>query len=345
MLTLTPPGADGFRRREASALRATWARPRTRAVVYQSALLLLLVAGAVYVVANVRRNLPRLNMQFGWDFLAQPASFEIGDNPVGFVAGQSVFRAFLAGIANTLKVAIVGIIGATALGAAIGVARLSRNWLVVRTAWLYVETVRNLPLLLQLLFWHTFITATLPPPRDAWHPLPGLFLSNRGVVLPGLVWDGGLRLEWPSLVGFNFQGGLTVTPEFAAILLGLVIYSSAFVAETVRGGILGVRRGQVEAARALGLAHGQVLRWVVFPQALRIMVPPLTSSYLSLTKNSSLGVAVAYSEVVRVATLVAADLAHPIECVAVVMGVYLTLSLLTAAFMSWYDRRIAFEEA
>lgn len=323
-----------------------WRRPRIRGYAVQIVLALGLLLLASYVVGNIRSNLPRLGINFGWDFLVSPASFELGDNPIGFMAGESVLRAFLAGIANTIKVSLLGIGVSTVLGLIIGFMRLSPNWLMAKVAWLYVETVRNIPLLLQLLFWHTAITSSLPAPREAWSPLPGVFLSNRGFVLPALTWHAGqgLGLEIPLLGAFNFQGGMTVSPEFAAVLLGLVVYHASYISETIRGGILGVRRGQIEAALAIALTRQQMIRYVILPQALRIIVPPLTSTYLSLTKNSSMAVAVGYADVVRVSVVVGSDLGRPIECMLIIVVVYLTLSLLTALFMNWYNRRMAFEE-
>ena len=378
-----------------------WNRRGVRRLFWQAVLGAVFVAVIGYFVGNVRQNLPRMGIQFGFDFLAQPAGFEIGENLIGFAPGQSIFRAYLAGMVNTIHVAVLGIILATILALLIALARLSPNWLLSKLAWAYIELFRNTPLLLQLLFLHITFAQTLPAPRQAWSPLPGVFLSNRGLLLPALgvepahVWAaaafvlglagagfgppparrrqeatgirpatgwktaallvglplvvfvaGGapLALDLPALRGFNFQGGHTMSPEFATILFGLVFYSAAFMAETMRAGILGIRRGQIDAAKSLGLGRLATMRLVVLPQAMRIIVPPLTSQYLSLTKSSSLAVAVGYPDLMRVYTVVTADTGRPIECIAVVVAVYLTLSLLTALFMNWYNRRIAIVE-
>lgn len=378
-----------------------WNRRGVRRLFWQAVLAAVFVAVIGYFVGNVRQNLPRMGIQFGFDFLAQPAGFEIGENLIGFAPGQSIFRAYLAGMVNTIHVAVLGIVLATILALLVALARLSPNWLLSKLAWAYIELFRNTPLLLQLLFLHITFAQTLPAPRQAWSPLPGVFLSNRGLLLPALVvepahvwaaaafvlglagawfvrrqarrrqeatgirpatgWktagllvglplvvfvSGGapLALDLPALRGFNFQGGHTMSPEFATILFGLVFYSAAFMAETMRAGILGIRRGQIDAAKSLGLGRLATMRLVVLPQAMRIIVPPLTSQYLSLTKSSSLAVAVGYPDLMRVYTVVTADTGRPIECIAVVVAVYLTLSLLTALFMNWYNRRIAIVE-
>ncbi len=387
--------------RPAAPVPRWWNRRGVRRLFWQVLLAGAFVAVVGYFVGNVRQNLPRMGIQFGFDFLAQPAGFEIGENLIGFAPGQSIFRAYLAGMVNTIHVASLGIALATILALAIALARLSPNWLLSKIAWAYIELFRNTPLLLQLLFLHITFAQTLPAPRLAWSPVPGVFLSNRGLLLPALVvepahlwaaaafllglagtwlvrrwarrrqeatgirpatgWQtaallaglplvvfvaGGapLALDLPALRGFNFQGGHTMSPEFATILFGLVFYSAAFMAETMRAGILGVRQGQVDAAQSLGLGRLLTLRLVVLPQAMRIIVPPLTSQYLSLTKSSSLAVAVGYPDLMRVYTVVSADTGRPIECIAVVVAVYLTLSLLTALFMNWYNRRIAIVE-
>lgn len=381
-----------------SAVATLWKRPGVRATVWQGLAVAALAVAALYLHANIAENLPRMKIKLGFDFLAEVASFEIGENPIGYRAGDSVFKAFAAGFANTIKVAALGIALTVILGTVIALARLSPNRLLSRLAWLYVEVMRNIPLLLQLLFWHTFIVRQLPAPRAAWTPLPGFFLSNRGLSFPtiehqpafawmlaaavlgcalalllrrrarahldrtgravpglsfGLLLVPGLAglaylilgepvtAEVPALRGFNFVGGGTLSPEFVALLTALATYQAGFAAETIRSGILGVGRGQVEAARSLGLARGRIMRLVVLPQALRIVVPPLTSQFLSLTKNSSLAVAVGYPELVRVSSVVTSETGRAVECIAIILVVYLTLSLLTAAFMNWFNRRIA----
>jgi general L-amino acid transport system permease protein len=223
------------------------------------------------------------------------------------------------GVVNTLRVALAGIVAATVLGVAVGLARVSRLRVVSALAAAYVEALRNTPLLLQLLFWYA-LTQALPGPRAALHPLPGVFLCNRGLFLPGL-------FGRPAFAGFDFRGGLSVTPEFGALLVCLATYTAAFIGEIVRGGILSVGRGQTEAAAALGLSRGQALRLVVLPQALAVIVPPTTSQYLNLAKNSSLAVAIGYPELISVTDSTLNQTGQAIEAITVAMLVYLAISL------------------
>lgn len=375
-----------------------WLRPGVRAAVFQTLLAAILVLAVTVIATNVNTNLARVRLEPGFAFLAEPASFELGENAIGYRAGQSYLKALLAGLVNTIKVAVLGIILATMLGTAIALARLSDNLMLSRLAWAYVEVMRNIPLLLQILFWHTFIVRQLPIPRSAWSPVPGVFLSNRGLIVPTVdLGDGSglailtgviglalalacvvralrlrattgraatatwvvaaiaaaapfafwlltgpsIAIEVPVLRGFNFVGGATLTPEFVALLLALVTYQAGFSAETIRSGILGVAKGQTDAARGLGLNRGQIMRLVTLPQALRIVVPPLTSQYLSLTKNSSLAVAIGYPDLVRVGTVVLGDTGRSLECISIILIVYLTLSLLTATLMNHYNSRAA----
>jgi general L-amino acid transport system permease protein len=237
------------------------------------------------------------------------------------------------GLANTFKVALLGIVFATVLGTLIGLMRLSADRLLAGFASSYVEFIRNVPLLVQLFFWYALITEGLPAPREALSPLPGVFLTNRGVFFPTF---SGV----PELQGFNFAGGGALTPEFAALLIGLSLYTAAFIAEIVRAGVLAVPRGQWEAARAVGLQHRQVLRHVVGPQALRVIVPPLTSQYLNLIKNSSLAVAIGYPDLVSIANTTINQTGQAIEGIAIIMAVYLTISLAISALMNWYNARL-----
>jgi len=226
------------------------------------------------------------------------------------------------------------------LGGLIGLARLAANPLLAGLARSYIEVMRNIPLLLQLFFWYALITEAAPGPRQALDLLPGVFLSNRGLVIPNIDFHT-LTLSLPVLKGFNFSGGMTISPEFLALLLGLVLYTSAFVAEIVRSGIQAVSKGQWAAGRALGLAERQVLRLVVLPQALRVMIPPMTSQYLNLTKNSSLAVAVGYPDIVSVVNTTLNQTGQAIEGVMIIMAAYLTVSLSIAVLMNWYNRRMA----
>ena len=375
---------------------------RVRALVIQVAALGAVAALAAYLVANTVANLEERKIASGFGFLAREAGFEIGETTLfSYSAADSYARALAVGLANTFRVALLGVVFATVLGTLIGLARLSSNWLLGRLAAAYVEVIRNVPLLVQLFFWYALITENLPGPREAASPLPGVFLSNRGVALPVLaphpahawmlgalvlglalawglaVWarrrqartgvpfhsfyaglaialglplavflvsGAPLGVEVPRLAGFNFTGGMTLTPEFAALLAGLTFYTAAFIAEIVRAGVLAVHRGQFEAAYALGLRRSLALRLVVLPQALRVIVPPLTSQYLNLTKNSSLAVAIGYPDIVSIANTSINQTGQAIEGIAIIMAVYLTISLSISAFMNWYNRRIALVE-
>jgi general L-amino acid transport system permease protein len=354
------------------------------------ALAVLLVAGAIWWLwSNLTTNLARRDLGIDFRFLAGRASFEFGENLAGYRPGDSFFRAFLAGLANTVQVAVLGILLTSVVALGLALMRLSPNRLARRIAGAWIELVRNTPLLLQLLFWHQFIIRQLPAPRQAWELLPDVFLSNRGLVFPApeaasamlpvllalatgalaallvrraLREHGGLprrvlpamllllppmaalivsplAVSVPELRGFNFQGGGAVSPEFIALLVALVVYQSAFMAETIRSGILAVPKGQTEAAQALGLPRRRLLRLVVLPQALRIVIPPVTSQYLSLTKNSSLAVAIGYPDLVRVSQVTISETGRAVECVAILLAVYLSLSLLTALAMDMYNRR------
>jgi general L-amino acid transport system permease protein len=387
----------------APASPALWRDPRARAIAYQVLTLLAVVAFAAYIINNTMDNLARQGIASGFGFLDKPAGFGIPQSLIAYNELSPNMRVFWVGLLNTILVAIIGIALATVLGFAIGLARLSSNWLVARLATIYIETIRNVPLLLQILFWYFAVLQALPAPRDSMAFLGDLFfLNNRGfyapkpVFEPGFGWvalaflvavvatigiarwarrrreatgqpfntfsvGAGLLIGLPLLVyllagmplvfehaemgRFKLEGGLVLLPELVALALALSIYTAAFIAETVRAGILSVSHGQIEAAHALGLKHGQTLRLVVIPQALRVIIPPLTSQYLNLTKNSSLAVAIGYPDFVNVFTgIVLNQTGQAVEVIAMTMGVYLTLSLLTSAFMNWYNRRIALVE-
>jgi general L-amino acid transport system permease protein len=317
---------------------------------------------------------------------------------IPYTSGASTYlRALTEGVLNTLKVAIVGVILSTILGTIIGVGRLSPNWLLAKITAVYVEVIRDIPVLLQLLFWYVLLQG-LPAPRASIHLGSAVFLSNRGIKIPLLVWEDAhtwalvafavaivltflwrrrvhrqrdltgtapkvwpvalalliglpvivwavlgapLTIDMPQLHGFNFSGGGTITPEYGALTLGLVIYTSAFIAEIVRSGIQAVAQGQWEASQALGLHRGQTLNLVVLPQALRVIIPPMTSEYLSLAKNSSLAVAIGYQDIVSIASTILNQTGQAIEGIAIIMLVYLTISLSISLFMNWYNAHIA----
>jgi general L-amino acid transport system permease protein len=356
---------------------------------------------AYYLVSNTLENLEKQAIASGFGFLNKESAFEIGESHIPYSAADSYGRALVVGALNTLRVAFVGIVLTVLLGTIIGIARLSTNWLVSKLAAIYIETMQDIPILLQLFFWYAIFYEGLPSPRQALSPVSGLFLSNRGVafaipeshpihatmalvflagcvavylirrwarkrqeqtgqlfplfrvsmgiliVPPLITWllaGAPTKMNAPELVGFNFEGGMTVSPEFIALLLGLVIYTAAFVAEVVRAGIQAVSRGQREAAMSLGLRHGQVLNLVILPQALRVIIPPLTSQMLNLTKNSSLAVAIGYPDFVSVTNTTINQTGQAIEGVALIMAVYLFFSLVTSAFMNWYNKKTALVE-
>jgi len=304
-------------------------------IAYQAVAVAAFLGVAWFLVSNTVANLEERRIASGFGFLGREAGFEIGQSFfLQYSAADSYLKALTVGLVNTLAVAVIGIVLATGIGSAIGLSRLSGNSLLKALAGTYVEFLRNVPLLVQLFFWYALIAETLPHPREALNPLPGVFLSNRGIFLPTLA-------STPALQGFNFSGGMAITPEFAALLLGLGTYTAAFIAEIVRAGILAIERGQVEAAQAIGLTRWQATRLVVLPQALRVIVPPLTSQYLNLTKNSSLAVAIGYPDLVSIANTTMNQTGQAIEGVAVIMGVYLSISLSISAFMNWYNARIA----
>ena len=306
-----------------------------RAWIAQAAL--LAAAGLLlwFLVSNTAHNLETRKIASGFGFLWREAGFEIGETgAIAYGAADSYLRALGVGLWNTVRVAAIGVVLATLLGTLIGLARLSPNWLLKKLAAGYVETIRNVPLLVQLFFWYAIISEILPDPADALQPLAGVFLSNRGIAFP---------TPWstPELNGFNFTGGASLSPEFAALLVGLVTYTAAFIAEIVRAGVLSVGRGQVDAAYSMGLTRRGALRFVVLPQALRLIVPPLTSQYLNLAKNSSLAVAIGYPDLVSIANTTMNQTGQAIEGVAIIMAVFLTISLSISAFMNWYNRRVA----
>jgi general L-amino acid transport system permease protein len=374
---------------------------RARGLFYQVLLLTAVGGLAWYLFSNTLNNLESRHIQVGFGFLSREAGFEIAEKLIEYDPSRSYARAFSVGLLNTLHVAILGIVIATVLGTLIGVARLSSNWLVARLAGSYVEVMRNIPLLLQLLVWYGLFTEMLPGVRQAIRVGDWLFISQRGfrfawpaahpawgwalwalvaglalalvwramvrrrqmatgeqwplawpaglliLGLPAIVWaalGAPTEIETPVLRGFDFQGGKVMSPEFMALLLGLSTYTAAFIAEVVRAGILAVDRGQGEAAMALGLKPNQRLRLVTLPQALRVIIPPMTSQFLNLTKNSSLAVAIGYPDVVAIANTTMNQTGQAIEAIAMLMAVYLTISIAISLFMNWYNARVRLVE-
>jgi len=376
---------------------------RLSTIALQIAIVALL-GGLIWAAAyNAAQNLGRSHIASGFGFWNNTAGFDISQTLIGYSASTSSFgRAFWVGLLNTVVVAVIGIVLATVLGFAVGIARLSRNWLIARFAGGYVELIRNVPLLLQLLFWYNAALRSLPALRGSVALPGGAVLNNRGLFLPrpefgasfiavvvafavgivaAIALHGWLRLRrdrtgqegrvvWPALalvVGlplivfvlagfpltfsvpqmgrFNVTGGLEILPEFAALVLALTIYTAAFIAEVVRAGILAVHAGQIEAAQALGLSSSTTLRLVVVPQAMRVIIPPLTSQYLNLIKNSSLAVAIGYPDLVQVfAGSVLNITGQAVEVIAITMAVYLAISLFTSLLMNLYARTAAIPE-
>ena len=322
-------------------MRWTWRSQALRGVAYQ-----VFAAAAIgllvwFFAHNTLHNMRTRGIHSGFDFLWQPAGFDIGETWVAFDSTRSYGRAFAAGLANTLRVAVLGIALTTLLGTALGVGRFSRSVLVRGLCSAYVEFFRNTPVLLQLLMWYLLMTQLLPSAAQAWQIGP-FYLSKGGFSLPLPVWPteaAALSFELPHQGEFAIEGGAALTPEFMALLVGLVAYTAAFVAEIVRAGIRSVPHGQADAAAALGLNRWQEMRLVTLPQALRVIVPPMTNQFLNITKNSSLAVAIGYPDLVSIANTSMNQTGRAVECITIVMGVYLTMSLIASALMSRYNAR------
>ncbi|HVE89843.1 MAG TPA: ABC transporter permease subunit [Burkholderiaceae bacterium] len=379
----------------------SWRSQAFRGVVYQILAVSVIALVAWFLVSNTLTNLRIRGIQSGFDFLGQPAGFAIGESVIEFDSGNPYWKAFLVGLTNTIRVAIIGIVIATVLGTAIGIGRLSRNFLLRGACTAYVELFRNVPVLLQLLMWYLLLNELLPPISEALNPAPGMYLSKGGLAFPvpiagagyGMMFVGalvGIALAWlyrrwvlaqfaltgharplflpmlaivivsvaagwfvagaptaldmPEKTEVNVTGGGSVTPEFLALTLGLAIYTAAFIAEIVRSGIQAVPWGQIEAASSLGLNRKRQLQLVLLPQALRVIIPPLTNQYLNLTKNSSLAVAIGYPDLVSISNTTLNQTGRAVECITIIMAVYLTLSLSTAGLMNWYNARAAIKE-
>lgn len=319
---------------------------RHRAAVYQLLLVISICLAGWYFIHNALENLLARRIASGFGFLWREAGFEIGESTLlSFSAADSYLKALAVGLLNTFRVALLAIVISTIIGVAIGLARLSHNWLLAKLAAAYVELLRNIPLVVQLFFWYAVITESFPAPAEALSPLPGFFLSNRGLAVPQVVTLLPLQIDYPTLGGFNFSGGVVLSPEFSALLLGLALYTAAFIGEIVRAGILAVAGAQYETAQSQGLSQAQIMRLIIFPQALRVIVPPLTSQFLNCTKNSSLAVAIGYPDLVSIANTTINQTGQAIEGVAMIMLVYLTISLAISALMNLYNRRIALRGA
>ncbi len=391
-------GARGTARPKVSPIND----PRWRSAIIQILLCLVVAWLAYSAITNAVDNLARARIASGFDFWNSTAGFDISQTLIPYTTQSTYGRAFWVGLLNTLLVASLGIVLATIIGFAIGILQLSKNPLVSRLAATYVEIIRNLPLLLQLLFWYNAVLKALPNLRESVAIPGGALLNNRGLFLPKPIFGGAfdavliacglgvigalafriwahrrqavtgqqspvfvvsillivglpiavfaaagfpVTFDRPEMGRFNIRGGIEILPEFAALLFGLSIYTAAFIAEVVRAGIQAVSQGQTEAAYSLGLRPGPTLRLVVIPQAMRVIVPPLTNQYLNLTKNSSLAVAIGYPDLVQVFTgTVLNQTGQAVEVVAITMAVYLTISLVTSGLMNLYNRRFALRE-
>jgi general L-amino acid transport system permease protein len=373
---------------------AFWYNPAIRGGIYQALFVLGLGILLFEAIVDVRANMQARGIPTNFGFLDDVAGFDINQTLIPYSATSTYGRAFFVGLLNTCLAAALGLILATVAGFAIGIARLSKNWIVAKFAMVYVEALRNVPLLLQLLFWYNAVLKPLPAPRQSFVLPFGMYLNNRGLFAPELVfgagaqWIGaavivaalvavlarltgiGARLGrfWPILLlglpvaayflagqpvsfivpelrGFNFSGGVRLLPEFVALVLGLGLYTAAFIAEIVRAGVEAVPRGQSEAAAALGLSRRQTNRFVVVPQAMRIITPLLTSQYLNLIKNSSLAVFIGYPDLVQVfAGTVLNQTGAAVQVIFITMAVYLAISLLASLAMNLYNRRFALVE-
>jgi len=388
-----PPPQFVARLRHALSGRAGWG-----GFALQILFVAILVWIGYEIVANARANLQSQRITSGFGFLERTAGFDVSQNLIPYSGSDTYTRVFLVGLLNTLVVSIIGIFFATVIGFLVALGRLSPNWLLARISGGYVELIRNLPLLFQILFWYLAVLGALPNPRQSISLFGVFFLSNRGLVIPKPIADPGLgpfaiailvaiivslllrrfarrklfdsgrlitiwpyvlglliglplvtslvfgapvTFEIPELKGFNFAGGSRVIPEFVALTLALSIYTAAFIAEIVRAGILSVHKGQMEAGSSLGLQRGSVLRLIVIPQALRVILPPLTNQYLNLTKNSTLAVGIGYPDLVSVfAGTALSQTGQAIEILGITMGVYLLISLVTSAIMSFYGWRL-----
>jgi general L-amino acid transport system permease protein len=371
---------------------------RVRAIGAQAALIRSLVLLVWWLADNTARNLAARGIAIGFGFMAGAARFPISESLIAYTPTDSFARAYVIGLLNTLFVSTLVILGATVLGFVVALGRRSINPLVNGVATVFVEAMRNTPLVVQLLFWYALLTTTLPAARNALSPMPGVFLSVRGLFFPSVtvagdvtpllvastswlvataaillvsrrrrrltglglphaaisiaalgvtaiayvIWQGsGLAMMTPELRGFSFVGGTRLTPEFASLLIGLVLYSSAFVGEVIRGGVDAVGKGQWEAGRSVGLPDGRILRLVIVPQALRIIIPPMTSQYFNIVKNTTLALAVGYPDISFVVATTINQTGQAIEGIAILLAVFLSISLAISLFMNWYNSRVA----
>jgi general L-amino acid transport system permease protein len=392
--TRPPPPQFAAKLRRALGGKAGW-----KGFAWQILFVAVLAFIGYEIVANARVNLQSQRIASGFGFLDNTAGFDISQTLIPYSGSDTYTRVFVVGILNTLLVSVIGIFFATIIGFIVALGRLSPNWLMARVAGAYVEIIRNLPVLFQILFWYLAVLGALPNPRQSVSLFGSFFLNNRGLFIPRpignpgfdpfviailvaivaslvlrsyarrqlfahgrmiviwpyvlglliglpllltLVFGAPLSFEWPQLRGFNFSGGSRVIPEFVALTLALSLYTAAFIAEIVRSGIQSVHKGQMEAGASLGLSRGSTLRLIVIPQAMRVILPPLTSQYLNLAKNSSLAVAIGYPDLVSVfAGTTLSQTGQAVEIIAITMGAYLLISLVASAIMNFYGWRIS----
>jgi len=379
---------------------ALWHSKGFRGIIYQILLVLMVVGIFIYLFSNAQNAMERRGISTGFGFLSEESGFAIGESLIPTSPEDTYLRAFAVAILNTLKVSALSIVFATLIGILVGLGRLSSNWVISKIASFYVEIFRNTPQLVQIIFWYTLVTR-LPSPRQAFNPIKGVYLCNRGFLMgwpvgdpihvwmfagfvvgcicayglshwaklrlrrtgqfvsvfwyglamiigiPAVIWMIGgapTYMELPQLKGFNFVGGISLSPEFLGLLIGLSLYIASFIAEIVRSGIQSVDHGQIEAARALALRKGFIFRLVIFPQALRVMVPPAAAQYVSLVKNSSLGVAIGYPELFNVNNTITTLSGNTMECIGIMMAVYLAISFTIALIMNWYNKLVQIKE-
>ena len=381
-------------------VRRLWTDERYRGILFQFLVVLGLALFIAFIVSNTITNLQKAGLASGYGFLYDPAFFDINQRLIEYTSQSTFGRALIVGLLNTILVSALGIIAATLIGFSAGVMRLSNNWILSRLVTAYVEMTRNVPVLLQIIFWWAILTG-LPKVRDSLSLGDAVFLNNRGFRMPApileagfgwvfaafivgaiatfvvarwaksrqdatgqtfpMLWVGlgliiglpvivhlilGQPLSWdvPERTRFNYAGGFNVTPELIALWFALSTYTGAFISENVRAGILAVNKGQTEAAFALGLRPNQTTRLIIIPQAMRVIIPPLTSQFLNLTKNSSLAIAIGYQDLVSIGGTILNQSGQALEVVGIWMAVYLSLSLLTSGYMNWYNKRIALVE-
>ncbi|MCZ6844685.1 MAG: amino acid ABC transporter permease [Alphaproteobacteria bacterium] len=381
-------------------VRRLWTDERSRSIIFQLLVVLGLALFIAFIVSNTIANLQRAGLASGFGFLTEPAFFDINQRLIQYTSESTFGRALIVGLLNTILVSALGIVAATLLGFSAGVMRLSQNWILSRLVTAYVEMTRNVPVLLQIIFWWSILTE-LPKVRDSLSLGGAFILNNRGVRMPSpvlepgfgwvfgafivgaiatflvakwakrrqdetgqtfpMLWVGlglliglpvivhfilGQPLAWdmPERMRFNYRGGFNITPELIALWFALSTYTGAFISENVRAGIMAVSKGQSEAAFALGLRPNQTMRMIIIPQAMRVIIPPLTSQFLNLTKNSSLAIAIGYQDLVSIGGTILNQSGQALEVVAIWMGVYLSLSLLMSGYMNWYNKRIALVE-